>query len=145
MTGTTIGYAQFAGSRGRGGGGQGGYSNMGGAIPGRTQDWSGGRTPLAVSGGRTPAWGAASGGRSKSFPPPRIFINEIHLTFNSTSIFWPFLIRQNPHVAQPGPLWRPHTSLRHRRRQPHSKPLRRRQPHRQSLWRSRRRRHSLRR
>lgn len=39
---------------------------MGGATPGRLGEGLGGRTPLPVGGGRTPAWGAGAGGRSMS-------------------------------------------------------------------------------
>jgi hypothetical protein len=39
---------------------------VGGATPGRLGEGLGGRTPLPVGGGRTPAWGAGAGGRSKS-------------------------------------------------------------------------------
>lgn len=67
MTGQSIDYTRFSGSRGRGDGGRGGFSgNMGGATPGRVPDWSGGRTPLPMAGGRTPAWGAGAAARSTS-------------------------------------------------------------------------------
>lgn len=62
MTGQNIDYQRFAGSRGRGDGGRGGF---GGATPARDPAWSSNRTPMAIpQGGRTPAWGAATA-RSK--------------------------------------------------------------------------------
>ena len=68
LTGQSMDYTSFSGSRGRGGGGRGGYAGaIGGATPSRQPDWSGGRTPLPMAGGRTPAWGgAAASARSKS-------------------------------------------------------------------------------
>lgn len=58
MTGQNIDYQRFAGSRGRGDGGRGGF---GGATPARDPAWASNRTPVAVpQGGRTPAWGAAA-------------------------------------------------------------------------------------
>ena len=61
MTGQSIDYQRFAGSRGRGDGGRGGF---GGATPAREPAWSSGRTPMvAPQGGRTPAWADSS--RSK--------------------------------------------------------------------------------
>lgn len=65
MTGQNIDYQRFAGARGRGDGGRGGF---GGATPTRDPGWSSNRTPMAVpQGGRTPAWGA-SAPRSKVSP-----------------------------------------------------------------------------
>ncbi|KAL8934424.1 MAG: hypothetical protein Q9211_005232 [Gyalolechia sp. 1 TL-2023] len=58
MTGQNIDYQRFAGSRGRGDGGRGGF---GGATPARDAAWSSNRTPMAMPpGGRTPAWGASA-------------------------------------------------------------------------------------
>lgn len=55
VSGTNILYADWA-SRGRGGGGRGGF---GGVTPRRFDDFAGNRTPMAAAnGGRTPAWGA---------------------------------------------------------------------------------------
>ena len=54
-------YSRLSGFRGRGGG-RGGFAGAGGSS--RIPD--GGRTPMGIAqGGRTPAWGVASGGRSK--------------------------------------------------------------------------------
>ena len=60
ITGNTIDYNTFLGSRGRGSGDRGGFS---GANSSRVPDWSGSRTPAGPGGigNRTPAWGAASG------------------------------------------------------------------------------------
>ncbi|KAL8997939.1 MAG: hypothetical protein Q9169_002932 [Polycauliona sp. 2 TL-2023] len=75
LTGQSIDYLRFTGSRGRGDGGRGGFS--GGATPAREPAWSSNRTPMAIpQGGRTPAWGAAartpawSGGASSSGRTP---------------------------------------------------------------------------
>ncbi|KAL8762491.1 MAG: hypothetical protein Q9184_001526 [Pyrenodesmia sp. 2 TL-2023] len=58
LTGQNIDYQRFAGARGRGDGGRGGF---GGATPAREPAWASNRTPMAVpQGGRTPAWGAAA-------------------------------------------------------------------------------------
>jgi len=64
LTGQSIDYQRFVGSRGRGAPGRGGF---GGATPSRVpQDWQGSRTPMgAGNGSRTPAWGASS--RSKLY------------------------------------------------------------------------------
>ncbi|KAL9099446.1 MAG: hypothetical protein Q9163_005058 [Psora crenata] len=73
LTGQSIDYARFSASRGRGGvRGQGGFAGaIGGRTPGHVPDWSGGRTPLPMAGGRTPAWGgggaAAAGGRTPAW------------------------------------------------------------------------------
>ena len=74
MTGQSIDYARFAGTRGRGGGGRGGYAgNMGGVTPGREPQWQGGRTPVPMAtGGRTPAWGAV-GSSARMSQTPVIF------------------------------------------------------------------------
>ena len=62
LTGQSIDYQRFTGSRGRGDGGRGAF---GGATPAREPAWSSSRTPMGISqGGRTPAWGAAA--RSES-------------------------------------------------------------------------------
>lgn len=54
-------YSRLTGFRGRGGG-RGGFPGAG--MSSRIPD--GGRTPMGVAqGGRTPAWGVASGSRSK--------------------------------------------------------------------------------
>ena len=75
LTGQSIDYARFAGTRGRGGGGRGGYAgNMGGATPGREPQWQGGRTPVPMAtGGRTPAWGAGGSSARSMSPTPVIF------------------------------------------------------------------------
>lgn len=58
MTGQNIDYQRFAGARGRGDVGRGGF---GGATPARDPGWSSNRTPMAIpQGGRTPAWGASA-------------------------------------------------------------------------------------
>ena len=70
LTGQSMDYTAFTGSRGRGGGGRGGFSGaMGGSTPRAQPDWSGSRTPLPVAGGRTPAWGGASQSSRSSFCP----------------------------------------------------------------------------
>ena len=62
LTGQSIDYQRFSGSRGRGDGGRGAF---GGATPARDPAWSSNRTPMGIpQGGRTPAWGASA--RSKS-------------------------------------------------------------------------------
>ena len=74
LTGQSIDYVRFAGSRGRGGGGRGGYPGaMGSATSGREPQWQGSRTPVPMAtGGRTPAWGA--GGSSARSTSPSIFL-----------------------------------------------------------------------
>ena len=63
-------YSRLTGFRGRGGG-RGGFSGAG--MSSRIPD--GGRTPMGVAqGGRTPAWGVASGSRSKSSDSPPSFL-----------------------------------------------------------------------
>lgn len=58
LTGQSIDYQRFVGSRGRGDASRGGF---GGATPAREPGWSGGRTPMvAPQGGRTPAWANSS-------------------------------------------------------------------------------------
>ncbi|MCJ1471740.1 transcription elongation factor spt5 [Lambiella insularis] len=67
ITGNTIDFQSFSGSRGRDSGGRGG---MPGATPSRVPDWqAGSRTPVAQSGlgSRTPAWGAASSSRTPAW------------------------------------------------------------------------------
>ncbi|KAL8687807.1 MAG: hypothetical protein Q9218_006124 [Villophora microphyllina] len=74
LTGQSIDYQRFSGSRGRGDMGRGGF---GGATPARDPAWSSSRTPIGIpQGGRTPAWGASartpawSGGASSSARTP---------------------------------------------------------------------------
>ncbi|KAL9038058.1 MAG: hypothetical protein Q9180_003364 [Flavoplaca navasiana] len=74
LTGQSIDYQRFTGSRGRGDGGRGAF---GGATPAREPAWSSNRTPMGIpQGGRTPAWGAAartpawSGGAGSSARTP---------------------------------------------------------------------------
>ncbi|KAI4252138.1 MAG: hypothetical protein LQ352_004445 [Teloschistes flavicans] len=74
ITGQSIDYQRFSGSRGRGDTGRGGF---GGATPARDPAWSSSRTPIGIpQGGRTPAWGASartpawSGGASSSARTP---------------------------------------------------------------------------
>jgi len=59
LTGQSIDYQRFSGSRGRGGSGRGGF---GGSTPSRVpHDWQGSRTPMgAGNDSRTPAWGVSS-------------------------------------------------------------------------------------
>ncbi|KAI4198768.1 MAG: hypothetical protein LQ346_002696 [Caloplaca aetnensis] len=62
LTGQSIDYQRFSGGRGRGDSGRGGF---GGATPAREPAWASSRTPMAVpQGNKTPAWGAADGGRT---------------------------------------------------------------------------------
>ena len=76
LTGQSIDYQRFAGSRGRGDGGRGGF---GGATPAREPAWSSNRTPMGIpQGGRTPAWGAAA--RSKSYMHPTFQPQMTHMT-----------------------------------------------------------------
>ncbi|KAL8841142.1 MAG: hypothetical protein Q9176_003483 [Flavoplaca citrina] len=74
LTGQSIDYQRFTGSRGRGDGGRGAF---GGATSAREPAWSSNRTPMGIpQGGRTPAWGAAartpawSGGAGSSARTP---------------------------------------------------------------------------
>jgi len=66
ITGNSIDYHSFSGSRGRDSGARGGF---GGATPSRIPEWSGSRTPSAAGGqgGRTPAWGAVSSSRTPAW------------------------------------------------------------------------------
>ena len=75
LTGQRMDYTSFAGPRGRGGG-RGNFSGAG--TPSRQEEWSGGRTPVPMAGGRTPAWGgaAASSARSETFFPSDCCIVE---------------------------------------------------------------------
>ena len=76
ITGNTIDFHSFSGSRGKDSGARGGFS---GAAPARTTDWqNGSRTPAGPGGfgGRTPAWSASnsrtpawSGGASSARTP----------------------------------------------------------------------------
>ncbi|KAI4250157.1 MAG: hypothetical protein L6R40_000329 [Gallowayella cf. fulva] len=67
LTGQSIDYQRFSGSRGRGDGGRGAF---GGATPGRDPVWSSNRTPMGIpQGGRTPAWGAAARTASSARTP----------------------------------------------------------------------------
>ena len=66
LTGNSIDYHSFAGSRSRDSGGRGGFAA---ATQSRVPEWSGSRTPLVQvgQGGRTPAWGAASSTRTPAW------------------------------------------------------------------------------
>jgi len=67
VTGQSIDYAKFAASGGRGGPpgrAPGGPPRYGNSTPSRQPAWEGSRTPMAASGGKTPAWGMQSGSRT---------------------------------------------------------------------------------
>lgn len=135
MTGQSMDYTSFAGSRGRGDGGRGGYAGaMGGATPSRVPDWSGSRTPLRMAGGRTPAWGGTSGSARSKLSIKQT--SSLSLLTHSSTRLVSRSLGSNPSLEPTKHGRRPHPSLcPRRRRQPNSQPLQRRQPHRQPLLR----------
>ena len=110
LTGQNVDYARFAGARGRGDGGRGGFGgNMGGATPG----WSGGRTPTPMGqGGRTPAWGAGAGARSELSKCKECLEK---LTHYSTCLVGKRPNRQDASMESKQHVWQPYSSLRCRR------------------------------